>query len=156
MGSSLTRVCVQDPHAYVHTLSFGSIGLGLGTAIGASCAAPGRATLLIAGDGGFMLGGLAEFSTAVRHKLDLVVVVVNDGAYGAEHVQFRSRRHGSELVDIQLAGSWASSDCSRWPWLHRSNTGELDAALSAIANRDRPMLIDIKVDVNKVPPLFGH
>jgi len=27
---------------------------------------------MISGDGGFMLGGLAEFNTAVRHQLDIV------------------------------------------------------------------------------------
>ena len=156
MGSSLTRVCVQDPHAYVHTLSFGSIGLGLGTAIGASCAAPGRATLLIAGDGGFMLGGLAEFSTAVRHKLDLVVVVVNDGAYGAEHVQFRSRDMDPSLSTFSWPDLGPVATALGGLGFTVRSTGELDAALSAIANRDRPMLIDIKVDVNKVPPLFGH
>lgn len=48
-------------------------------------------TLAIVGDGGFMLGGLAEFNTAVRNGSDLIVVVCNDRAYGAEHVQLRQR-----------------------------------------------------------------
>ena len=37
-------------------------------------------------------GGLAEFNTAVRHKSDLIVIVCNDGAYGAEHIKFRNRQ----------------------------------------------------------------
>ena len=46
---------------------------------------------MVAGDGGFMLGGLTEFSTAVRHGVDVVVFVMNDGAYGAEYIQFRNK-----------------------------------------------------------------
>jgi thiamine pyrophosphate-dependent acetolactate synthase large subunit-like protein len=47
--------------------------------------------LLVCGDGGFMLGGVADFSSAVRHDIDLVVVVMNDCAYGAEYVRLRTR-----------------------------------------------------------------
>jgi thiamine pyrophosphate-dependent acetolactate synthase large subunit-like protein len=45
----------------------------------------GKPTLLVTGEGGFMPDGLAEFNTTVRHDLDLIVFVFNDGAYGAEH-----------------------------------------------------------------------
>jgi acetolactate synthase I/II/III large subunit len=43
------------------------------------------------GDGGFMMGGVNEFNTAVRLGLDLIVIVCNDSAYGAEHIQFVDR-----------------------------------------------------------------
>jgi acetolactate synthase I/II/III large subunit len=82
---------VTHPSAYVHTASFGSIGLGMGNAIGAAFARPQRPVLLVTGDGGFMHGGLAEFHTAVRYGLDIVVAVMNDRAYTAELVQFVSR-----------------------------------------------------------------
>jgi thiamine pyrophosphate-dependent acetolactate synthase large subunit-like protein len=47
---------------------------------------------MITGDGGFMLGGLTEFTAAVRHKVDLILIVCNDGGYGAEHIQFVNRQ----------------------------------------------------------------
>ena len=78
---------VEHPSHYVHTISFGSIGVGVPYAIGAALADPSRPTLLLCGDGGFMLGGLTEFHTAARLGLDLVVVVFNDGSFGAEHIQ---------------------------------------------------------------------
>ena len=43
-----------------------------------------------------MLGGLAEFSTAVRHKVDLIVVICNDGCYGAEYRKLAARDFETE------------------------------------------------------------
>src|SRR3712207_7110036 len=42
---------------------------------------PGRRVLAVRGDGGFMMNS-QEMETAVRLKLNLVVLVLDDGAYG--------------------------------------------------------------------------
>lgn len=150
-----TMLHVPHPRAYVHTVSSGSIGLGMGNAVGASFGAPGRPVLLVCGDGGFMLGGLAEFNTAVRHGVDLVVVVLNDGAYGAEHIQFR--RKGMDpaisLFDWPDFGPVATALGGQGFTVH--NLAELDEALAAIPRRTRPILIDIKLDPDNIP-LAGH
>jgi acetolactate synthase I/II/III large subunit len=139
-----------DPRAYVHTVNYGSIGLGMGNAVGASFGAQGRPVLLVTGDGGFMLGGLAEFSSAVRHKVDLVVVVFNDAAYGAEHIQFRNKDMDPAIstFDWPDFGPVATALGGQGFTVH--NVAELDEALAAIEHRDRPVLIDIKIDPDKV------
>lgn len=71
-----------DPLGFAHSVNFGSIGLGLGTAIGVATARTDRVTLAVLGDGGFMQGS-AELRTAVNERLPLIVVIANDGAYGA-------------------------------------------------------------------------
>lgn len=76
-------VHVDDPLGFAHSVNFGSIGLGLGTAVGVAAARPDRVTLAVLGDGGFMQGS-AELRTAVNERLPLIVVIANDGAYGAE------------------------------------------------------------------------
>jgi acetolactate synthase I/II/III large subunit len=75
---------VDDPRHFVHSCNFGSIGLGLGTAIGAAIAAPDLPVVAVLGDGGFMMN-MSELSTAIRQELRLLVVIANDGAYGAEY-----------------------------------------------------------------------
>src|SRR5690606_23729796 len=91
---------VEGPEAFLFTVNFGAIGTGVGSAIGAALGRPGRPTLLVCGDGGLMLGGLAELTTAVRLGLDLVVVVCNDRAYGAEHVQLAHHGLSTELTEF--------------------------------------------------------
>ena len=130
--------------SYQHTIEFGSIGLGLGTALGAAAAsADGVPSVLVCGDGGLMLSGLAELTTAVRHALDLVVVVLNDAAYGAEHIQLTNRGMDPsisefdwpELADVATAlglDGYAVRD-----------EADLDRALAGVARRDRPVLVNV-------------
>lgn len=74
---------VADPGAFVFALDFGAVGLGLGTAIGAAVGQPDRLTVLGIGDGGLMMS-LGDLDTAVRYGIPLLILVLDDGAYGAE------------------------------------------------------------------------
>jgi len=147
-------VGVEDPRHFVHTASFGSIGLGMGTAIGAATGRRNHPTLLITGDGGFMMGGLNEFNTAVRRGLDLVVAVLNDGAYGAEHIQFVRRGLDPTMSTFAWPDLGPVAEALGGRGFTVRNLDELDRALSHLPARDRPVLIDIHLDPNLVPA--GH
>jgi len=58
-----------------------TMGAGLPSAITAKCLNPGKRVLAVCGDGGFMMNS-QELETAVRLKLDLVVLIIEDSAYG--------------------------------------------------------------------------
>ena len=58
-----------------------TMGAGLPSAMMAAMLHPTRRVLAVCGDGGFMMNS-QEMETAVRLKLNLVVVVLNDSAYG--------------------------------------------------------------------------
>ncbi|WP_254049347.1 thiamine pyrophosphate-binding protein [Kocuria sp. WRN011] len=83
MGYPSAYLDVPDEFGFCFTQAFQSIGLGLGTAIGAAIAQPERLPVLATGDGGFLMA-ISELETAVRLGLPLVVLVYNDSAYGAE------------------------------------------------------------------------
>jgi thiamine pyrophosphate-dependent acetolactate synthase large subunit-like protein len=78
---------VPDESAFVFSQAFQSVGLGLASAIGAAVARPGRLTVAALGDGGALMG-LSELETVARLGLDMVIVVYNDQAYGAEAHHF--------------------------------------------------------------------
>jgi acetolactate synthase-1/2/3 large subunit len=58
-----------------------TMGAGLPSAMMAAMIYPDRRVMAICGDGGFMMNS-QELETAVRLKLNLVVLILNDGAYG--------------------------------------------------------------------------
>ena len=58
-----------------------TMGAGLPSAIAASLVHPDKRVLAVCGDGGFMMNS-QELETAVRLKLNLVVLVLEDHAYG--------------------------------------------------------------------------
>jgi acetolactate synthase I/II/III large subunit len=156
LPSAFAGLRVPEPRAYIPTMNFGSIGLGTATAVGAAIGVPDRLTVLVCGDGGFMLGGLAEFNSAVRHGADLVVALFNDSAYGAEHIQFRAR----DLDPVMSIFDWpdfapVATALGGQGYTVRSGA-DLDDALANIGRRDRPVLLDIKIDPDQVRGGFGH
>jgi thiamine pyrophosphate-dependent acetolactate synthase large subunit-like protein len=82
-GFACMHLSVSFPRAFVFTTDFSAIGLSMGTAIGAAIAVPDRLTLAVMGDGAFAMT-LGELETAVRYHLRLLLIVLNDSAYGAE------------------------------------------------------------------------
>jgi acetolactate synthase-1/2/3 large subunit len=58
-----------------------TMGAGLPSAMMAAMMHPDRRVLAVCGDGGFMMNS-QEMETAVRLKLNLVVLILDDGAYG--------------------------------------------------------------------------
>jgi len=140
------RIKPADPMSFVTTTSFGSIGLGLGNAIGAAVANQPRPTVLLAGDGGFMMGGLVELNTAIQSGLDIIIVIYNDGSYGAEHIQFHTKSMDPALSLHRWPSFAAVAESMGATGVTVRNLGDLDAAAEAIRNRKGVVLIDVTLD----------
>lgn len=69
------------PRSLITSGGLGTMGFGLGAAIGASIACPGKRVFNIAGDGSFRMN-LNELATAVEYKLPIIVVIMNNHALG--------------------------------------------------------------------------
>ena len=70
-----------SPNTVLLDNALATMGAGLSSAMMASMVHPDRRVMAICGDGGFMMNS-AELETAVRLKLDLVVLLLRDNAYG--------------------------------------------------------------------------
>ena len=72
---------VSRPRSFITSGGLGAMGFGLGAAIGAKLANPGRRVVLFSGDGSFRMN-CAELATLVNYAIPLLVVVINNGALG--------------------------------------------------------------------------
>ncbi|MDX1781119.1 MAG: thiamine pyrophosphate-binding protein [Thalassovita sp.] len=68
---------------------FGAIGNGTSFAMGVACARPDNKVVLFDGDGSFLMH-VQELETMKRHGMDILIVVMNDGAYGSEIHKLRA------------------------------------------------------------------
>lgn len=68
---------------------FGAIGNGISFAMGVSVANPETPVVLFDGDGSLLMH-IQELETIVRQKLNILIVVMNDGAYGSEIHKLRA------------------------------------------------------------------
>ena len=70
-----------EPNTMLLDNALATMGAGLPSAIGAKIVNPDQKVIAVCGDGGFMMNS-QEMETAVRLKLDLTVVILNDNSYG--------------------------------------------------------------------------
>lgn len=91
---------VYAPRTFLSPGYQDTLGWGVGTALGAQAAFPGRKVVLATGDGGFMFQA-TELATAVRHRLPLVIVVFDDGAFGNVR-RIQKLAYGNRLIASDL------------------------------------------------------
>lgn len=114
MGWAPMYLRVPRQAGFVFTQGFQSVGLGLASAVGAALARPDRVTVAAVGDGGLLMS-LGELETVARLGLRMLVVVYDDGAYGAEVHHFGPAGHPVDLarfpaVDLAAVARGAGVD----------------------------------------------
>jgi thiamine pyrophosphate-dependent acetolactate synthase large subunit-like protein len=149
------RIDVPGPQSWCCSFAgFAAIGNGLATALGVGCARPDAPTVAFLGDGGFMLGGLAEFNTAVRHGIDLIAVVCNDASYGAEYAKLEAQGYGIDTSLFEWPEFAAVADALGGTGYTIRGAADLEQLATVIGERDRPLLIDLKLDPATVPHTY--
>jgi thiamine pyrophosphate-dependent acetolactate synthase large subunit-like protein len=138
---------VPDARAWVFPNGFQAVGLGLGNAIGAAIARPDRPALAALGDGGAFMA-LAELETAARLRLgNLIVLIYDDAAYGAEVHHFRPMGHDVGLVqfeDADIAAIARAAGCDAYTV---RSTSELTEPVERwLREQDKPLVLDAKVN----------
>jgi acetolactate synthase-1/2/3 large subunit len=88
------------PRTFLHPAGAVAMGFGLPAALGAKAAFPDRTVVAVAGDGGFLMGGM-ELATAVQERLPVVVVLVNDNSLTLIRAT-QQRRYESRFIGVDL------------------------------------------------------
>jgi acetolactate synthase-1/2/3 large subunit len=73
---------VYAPRTFLYPVGSATLGYGVPAALGARVACPAPPVVAVVGDGGFMFS-VNELATAVKYRMPVVILVVNDGRYGA-------------------------------------------------------------------------
>jgi acetolactate synthase-1/2/3 large subunit len=147
---------VYKPRTFLSPGFQDNLGWGYATALGAQCARPEVPVLSISGDGGFLYTG-NELATAIRHRIPLVAIVFNDGAFGNVR-RIQQERFGNRLIASDLANpdfvKYAESFGAGGR--RARNPEELGAALRLAFARPEPTLIEVPVGPMPSPWEFIH
>jgi acetolactate synthase-1/2/3 large subunit len=140
-----------------HFISYGYLGcLGTGIPFGlaAQIANPNKRVLVITGDGSVGLN-FAEFDTAVRHKLPIVVVVNNDQAWGmVKHEQeLRWGEDRAVATDLGLVHYERAAEGFGVYGELVERPGDVASALERAFASDRPACINVMVDPRPPSPM---
>jgi acetolactate synthase-1/2/3 large subunit len=135
----------------------GSLGWGFPASIGAKCALGNRPVVCFTGDGGFYYH-LAELETAARYKIPVVVVVNNNGAYGAERRSEPSPYRTEGTDDAELSwkfGQYNFAQLARdlgCEGIRVEDPREIQSALQRGLASPKPVLLDVLTDTTASHP----
>jgi thiamine pyrophosphate-dependent acetolactate synthase large subunit-like protein len=144
------NIKVSEPSRYLHVANFDSVGLATATALGAAVYDTTSPAIAVVGDGGFMLGGIGEFNTAVRYGLDVVVAVVNDGAYGAEYRDLKLEDRNPDWCRFDWPNFASVAEALGGTGIRVTSLDDLPRMEAALRARAHPLLIDIVLDPDDV------
>ena len=138
----------HEPGTILLDNALATMGAGLPSAMMAAMLAPGRRVLAVCGDGGFMMNS-QELETAVRLGLNLVVLVLNDAAYGM--IRWKQDQLGFPDYGLTFSNpdfvTYAQSYGATGHRVERS--ADLVAVLNAAFEAGGVHLVDLPVDYSE-------
>ena len=155
------NACLQSADRLAHyqcpglvtPLDFGLVGFGYAAAIGVKAAARERPVVSIMGDGGFGFS-MAEITSAVRYKLAVIAIVLDNGAWGAEKAYqqefFAGRLLGAEIDSPRY--DKVAQLCGANGWFI-DQPGQINSAIAEALKSDIPSVIHVKIDPNALSTL---
>ncbi len=144
---------LPNPGHFTHSLDSGSVGLGLGTAIGVARGQPDRTVLLMIGDGG-MLMSMGEIETIIREDLPMIVLVMNDAAYGAEVHILKGQNlppAKAEFFDVEFAPMAEPLGFESYTIRTMDDLKKIEPVLS---NPQGPIFLDCKINGDVIAPFI--
>lgn len=145
------------PRQFLTSGGLGTMGYGLGAAIGAQIGCPDKQVINIAGDGCFRMN-MNEIATAVREHLPLIEVIVDNRVLGMVRQWqdlFYGKRYSQTILSdnidyVKLAEAMGATAYAA------SAKEEFDVALDAALAAKGPVLIDAHIDPDfKVWPMVA-
>lgn len=147
----------SKPRTFLSSGGLGTMGYGLGAAIGAQVANPDKQVINIAGDGCFRMN-MNEIATAVRQKLPLVEIIVNNHVLGMVRqwqTLFYDKHYSATVLDdgvdfVKLAEAMGATG------YRVTSREEFTQALEKALEDPMPVVIDCIIDSDdKVWPMVA-
>lgn len=145
---------VYAPRTLITSGYAGNLGYGLPTAIGVKVANPEKKVIALSGDGGFLFH-CGELATAVRYKLNMVIIVFSDGAYTnvarAQTKRFGGRVIGTDLTNPDFAAMAESFGATGYT---ANSVEELEEKIRLGFEQDGPVVIEMPLGKTDFPWKF--
>lgn len=145
---------VRAPRCFLAATNMGSMGFVFPAALGAKLALPEREVVAVMGDGEFMMT-VQDLETAVRESIGVKVIIVNDNSYRVLLMRQKLQKMGrifgtlhSNPDFVKLGEAFGAETISV------NSNGMIAEAVKFLTRKsERPLLVELKVDPEDLPPL---
>ncbi|MEG2667591.1 MAG: thiamine pyrophosphate-dependent enzyme, partial [Lachnospiraceae bacterium] len=147
----------SKPRTFLTSGGLGTMGYGLGAALGAKMGVPEKTVVNIAGDGCFRMN-MNEIATAVRHQIPIIQVVLNNHVLGMVRQWqslFYEKRYSATVLDdavdfVKLAEAMGAVG------IRATTRQEFQDAFARALQLTQPVVIDCQIDSDeKVWPMVA-
>jgi acetolactate synthase-1/2/3 large subunit/sulfoacetaldehyde acetyltransferase len=136
----------DEPRSFVTPVDQGCLGFAYPASIGAKMAAPARPVVSLNGDGSFLMNAV-EIETAVRSRVPVVAIVLNNNCWGSEKAYqkyfFNGRYIGADLTNPRF-DKFAELFGARG--FYAGRPADIGEAVRAALEAEVPSIIEIPVD----------
>jgi len=143
-------VKARRPRSYLAATNHGAMGFSMAAGMAASLL--GYEGISVAGDGEFMMT-LQDLETAVREKIPVKVIVVNDNSYRVLYFRQRIQKGGRVYGTLHTNPDF--SEVARVfgaEGVAVSSDSEIESAIKAMLSSDKPFILELRISPNSFAP----
>lgn len=145
------RLHFARPRTFLTPLDLGGLGFAFPEALGAKLGRPQAPVLAIHGDGGFLMNA-QDLETAVRHRINVVTLVMNNNCWGSEKA-YQKHFYGGRYIGCDIGNprydAYARLFGAEGYYVdHPDQVGDV---LRSALRAERPAVVEIPIDPDEFP-----
>lgn len=145
------RLHFARPRTFLTPLDLGGLGFAFPVALGARLGRPEAPVLAIHGDGGFLMNA-QELETAVRHRINVVTLVMNNNCWGSEKA-YQKHFYGGRYIGCDIGNPRYDQYARLFgaEGYYVEHPDQVGDALRAALSCGKPAIIEIPIDPDEFP-----
>ena len=145
------RLHFSRPRTFLTPLDLGGLGFAFPEALGAKLGRPDAPVLAIHGDGGFLMNA-QEIETAVRHRINVTTLVMNNNCWGSEKA-YQKHFYGSRFIGCDLGNPRYDHFARLFgaEGYYVEHPDQVGDAVTAALRSGKPAIVEIPIDPDEFP-----
>jgi acetolactate synthase-1/2/3 large subunit len=144
---------VMEPRRFFSATGIGPMGWAIAASIGVACALPEECVAVVTGDGCMLQNGI-EITTAARHHLKILFVVINNSALGNVYLRAKKSGPGPASFTILRQNDWtAFAQSLGVPAETVTTSAEAERAFAGFVSGSGPKLVNVIADRDATTPI---
>jgi acetolactate synthase-1/2/3 large subunit/sulfoacetaldehyde acetyltransferase len=145
------RLSFARPRTFLTPLDLGGLGFAFPVALGAKLGRPDAPVVAIHGDGGYLMNS-QEIETAVRHRIGVVTIVMNNNCWGSEKAYqkhfYAGRYIGCDIGNPRYDQFARLFGAAGYYVEHPDQVGD---TVKKALSENSPAIIEIPIDPDEFP-----
>jgi acetolactate synthase-1/2/3 large subunit len=143
---------IYNGGGFYPTIGLASMGASICSSIGVKLSKPENPVICICGDGSFLMYG-NEVTTAQQYNIPVIWIILNDSKYNLPAVSLQKMFNRSIGIELNVINFSKLAEVFNIKGYRVEKPNELPQVLAEAITLKKPVVIDVIIDPNEMPPL---